>query len=296
VTGETGLGLLLASAVFLVALRLRPSLLEAVDRRFFREQYDARRTLRSLVERCRRIRGRGELARVVQHEVDRALHVDSLELLLLDESTGVLYSADGAVRPLAAASRLCRYVEFQSEPVCIDVSRPPAGRRARPEDWAAAAGQVARCLYDLGPDMIFMPHEADWNQTHVGVHHLTLKALRRLPADFACLVVETEFWGMMASPNLMVESPARDVADLVQALACHAGEIARNPYHLRLPAWMIDNVRRGSELVLGQGASAPSIAFATLYRLGRWSEGMLRPVIPSSACLGGGADLAQEIP
>jgi LmbE family N-acetylglucosaminyl deacetylase len=172
----------------------------------------------------------------------------------------------------------------------------PAGRRARPEDWAAAAGQVARCLYDLGPDMIFMPHEADWNQTHVGVHHLTLKALRRLPADFACLVVETEFWGMMASPNLMVESPARDVADLVQALACHAGEIARNPYHLRLPAWMIDNVRRGSELVLGQGASAPSIAFATLYRLGRWSEGMLRPVIPSSACLGGGADLAQEIP
>jgi hypothetical protein len=29
---------------------------------------------------------------------------------------------------------------------------------------------------------------------------------RRLPADFTCHVVETEFWGQMPTPNLMVES------------------------------------------------------------------------------------------
>jgi hypothetical protein len=52
--------------------------------------------------------------------------------------------------------------------------------------------------------------------------------------------------------------------------------VRRNPYHLLLPAWMQDNVRRGGELVLGQGGAAPEFTFATLYRLSRWSEGRLR--------------------
>ena len=47
----------------------------------------------------------------------------------------------------------------------------------------------------------------------------------------ACLVVETEFWGAMDAPNLMVESSAADVADLVAALSLHVGEVARNAYH-----------------------------------------------------------------
>ena len=72
----------------------------------------------------------------------------------------------------------------------------------------------------------------------------------------ACLAVETEFWGAMDAPNLMVESSAADVADLVAALSLHVGEVARNAYHLRLPAWMIDNVRRGAELVGGQNGAA----------------------------------------
>ena len=56
----------------------------------------------------------------------------------------------------------------------------------------------------------------------------------------------------MAEPNLLVESGVEDVADLVAALACHVGEVRRNPYHARLPAWMMDNVRRGAELVGGR--------------------------------------------
>lgn len=49
----------------------------------------------------------------------------------------------------------------------------------------------------------------------------------------------------------------------------------RNPYHLGLPAWMQDNVRRGGELVGGQGEAAPDFAFATLYRMRRWKAGRL---------------------
>jgi hypothetical protein len=57
---------------------------------------------------------------------------------------------------------------------------------------------------------------------------------------------------------------------------CHAGEVRRNPYHARLPAWMLDNVRRGAELVGGRGAKAPDFTFATIYRLRKWRGGKLQ--------------------
>jgi hypothetical protein len=73
----------------------------------------------------------------------------------------------------------------------------------------------------------------------------------------------------------MVESSVDDVADLVAGLSLHAGEVRRNPYHLRLPAWLQDNVRRGAELVGGEGSAAPDWPFATLYRLRHWKNGHL---------------------
>ena len=36
---------------------------------------------------------------------------------------------------------------------------------------------------------------------------------------------------------------------------------------------MIDNVRRGAELVGGQGGDAPNFTYATLYRQRLWSNG-----------------------
>ena len=53
---------------------------------------------------------------------------------------------------------------------------------------------------------MFFPHDTDWNSTHIGTHYLLARCARahRRPA-FACRVVETEFWGAMATPNLMVE-------------------------------------------------------------------------------------------
>ncbi len=71
----------------------------------------------------------------------------------------------------------------------------------------------------------------------------------------------------------MIESSVADAADLVAALSLHAGEVRRNPYHLRLPAWMVDNVRRGGELVGSQGGEPPPFTFATLYRLRQWRHG-----------------------
>ena len=102
-----------------------------------------------------------------------------------------------------------------------------------------------------------------------------MDALADMPSDFSCTVIETEFWGAMDDPNLMVEADAETLADLVAALSLHTGEVARNPYHLSLPAWMMDNVRRGGEVVGGQGGAVPDFTFATLYRLSRWENGKL---------------------
>ena len=84
----------------------------------------------------------------------------------------------------------------------------------------------------------------------------------------------------------MVENSQEEVADLVAALSHHKGEVTRNPFHLHLPAWMQDNVRRGAEVVGGQGGKAPDFDFATLYRVSRmengkiylpWEDGRLLP-------------------
>jgi LmbE family N-acetylglucosaminyl deacetylase len=148
-------------------------------------------------------------------------------------------------------------------------------RAENPAQWAKAAARIAEILTEHQPRVIFFPHDRDWNSAHIGTHHLVVAALESLDDSFNCWAVETEFWGAMDSPNLMVESSKEDVGDLLAALSFHVGEVRRNPYHVLMPAWLIDNVRRGSELVGGQGGKAPDFNFATLYRLRRWARGKL---------------------
>jgi LmbE family N-acetylglucosaminyl deacetylase len=157
-------------------------------------------------------------------------------------------------------------------------------RVKNPAGWRTAVSAIARILTEYRPRVIFLPHEADGHPTHIGVHFLVLDALIDLPPDFECFVVETEFWRQMTQPNLLVESGVADVADLVAALACHAGEVRRNPYHARLPAWLLDNVRR-AEMVKGQGGAAPDFTFGTIYRLRKWSRGRLAEVLKKGKCL-----------
>jgi LmbE family N-acetylglucosaminyl deacetylase len=168
-------------------------------------------------------------------------------------------------------------------------------RERNPPGWDAAVTAVADVLVTQQPDVVFFPHAADWNATHIGVHHLVVEAMRRLPG-LACRVVETEYWGAMAAPNLMVESTPADVADLVAALSLHVGEVARNAYHLRLPAWMMDNVRRGTELIGGQGATAPRFVFATLYRLRDWKDGDFYEVLDKGRVIAAEDSLEALIP
>jgi len=145
---------------------------------------------------------------------------------------------------------------------------------------------VVNVLKKYQPETIVMPHSKDWNSRHIATHFLVAEALEKMPADFSCTVVETEFWGAMDDPNLMVEANAEMLAELIAATSLHVEEVARNPYHLLLPAWMQDNVRRGGELVGGQGGAAPDYSFGILYRLRKWQGGEF------IACFEGGKNIA----
>lgn len=177
-------------------------------------------------------------------------------------------------RELQAA---CDYIGFDLlatapgglEEVDVDTRENEPGR------WAEIVKIITGILEKYRPRVIFFPHERDWNSTHIGTHFLVMDALKKMAAGFECYAVETEFWGAMDDPNLMVEVSAEELADLVTATTFHVGEVKRNPYHLLLPAWMMDNVRRGAELVGGQGRAAPDFTFAALYRLRKWNGSRL---------------------
>lgn len=161
----------------------------------------------------------------------------------------------------------------------------PHSRAYHPDQWATKVDALVPILRTYNPRLVLLPHEREANTTHMGSHLLVVDALRRLSLSFSCLVAETEFWSPMEAPNLMVETSPEMLGDLVSALSFHAGEIQRNPYHLRLPAWMQDNVRRGAEVVGKQGCMAPDFIFATLYRLRRWEQGHLTECLPEGRFL-----------
>ena len=188
---------------------------------------------------------------------------------------------------LREAKNCCDCIGFglvQTGPCGLENINPKT-RAQEPAQWSQSVNAIARILGEHRPRAILFPHDLDWNTTHVGTHLLVMDALQSLPSSFSCYTVETEFWGQNPSPNLMVELNPQQVADLITALTFHVGEVRRNPYHLSLPAWMIDNVRRGAELVGGQGRAAPDFTFATLYRLRRWSNGALENVYESGRYL-----------
>lgn len=172
----------------------------------------------------------------------------------------------------------CNYLGFglvQTAPHGLERVSPKT-READSAHWMACVKIIQGILLQHRPKVVVCPHDRDWNSTHIGTHFLVLDALKQMPADYECYLIETEFWGAMTDPNLMLEISSEDLADMIAATTFHAGEVSRNPYHLLLPAWMMDNVRRGSEVVGGQGGAAPDFTFAALYRLRKWSQGQPR--------------------
>ena len=137
--------------VMLVALLLaRRALLSAIDRRFFRDHYDSRQILVDLVERSQSLHSARDVTDLLVAEVDRALHLERIALLMLDDSGDALGDSQGRVRPLSLGGPLGTILSGSRAPLDVDLSsagsvlsRLPEGER----EWLADAG--ARLIVPL---------------------------------------------------------------------------------------------------------------------------------------------------
>jgi tRNA A-37 threonylcarbamoyl transferase component Bud32 len=125
------------------ALRYRKLLLDAIDRRFFREQFDARHILTLLVERIRSIRDSTSLAELVTREIDLALHLERISMLALDARSGLLIDPRNRTRRLDASSALTLMLSNESAPLLVDLDNPNSALRKLPEKdrgWLVESG------------------------------------------------------------------------------------------------------------------------------------------------------------
>ncbi|HXU46042.1 MAG TPA: protein kinase [Thermoanaerobaculia bacterium] len=132
----SGLGLLELGLVALFGVAmvlLRRGILDAVDRRFFREQYDARQILTELVQRIRTAASPEDLANLVLGGIDRALHLTSSALLLENRRSGVLEDPRGRARGIDLSSPLGLVAASAGEALDVDLEDPASQVARLPE-------------------------------------------------------------------------------------------------------------------------------------------------------------------
>ncbi len=129
------------------------------------------------------------------------------------------------------------------------------------------AERVFEVMSRIKPAIIFSPHAGDVHATHVETHFSVRTAIERYKKqDPRPLVwVQTEYWGALSEPNLLISYSREQVIRMGEALMAHVGENSRNPFHLRYPGWLMDQVRRGSEQVRGADAFSNSCQFGQIY-------------------------------
>ena len=152
----------------------------------------------------------------------------------------------------------------------------PQVAKSNSQLWRLNHALLKSVLEYTKPDVVLMPHAGDFHKTHKATHQLAVEVAVEYSNRIRgkrLLLLETEYWHPMEKPNLMVGITSADVATLIMAVAEHGGEVRRNPYHLRHPARMMDNVRRGSEVIKGEGASSEAFMFAELYRVSAITNG-----------------------
>lgn len=159
------------------------------------------------------------------------------------------------------------------------------------EDWTKKSKELKALIEKYRPQLILAPHLKDHHPTHIKTGKLLAKVLKT--SKLKCLVGWTEFWSDQEKPNCLIEVPMEIVARQMKALEFHKGEIARNPYHLRLPSWMMDNVRRGGEIINNVGAEVPGMPFGVIYRLQVFKNKKLTDAKLSTPFLSTFADLGQ---
>ena len=142
-SGPAGLLLTAIAVLGFAMLGLRRRTLAWIDRRFFREHYDAAQTLHALVEGSRNVADVAQLEELLLREVDRAFHLESGALLVRAPGADRLVSPSARCRPLAADSDLARLLAAEGSPLPVQLAGPDSVTRSLPREdrqWLADGG------------------------------------------------------------------------------------------------------------------------------------------------------------
>ncbi len=134
---------------------------------------------------------------------------------------------------------------------------------------------VVSAAVGVGAELVVSPHPADGHPAHEAAGRAVSAAGADLPG---CVWWAWGLWADLRAPNLYVPWGRDRLEELLAALACHAGELARNHYDDLLPARGRVAAILGSERVFGYGAPAASaLPYADLLTESRFENGAWRP-------------------
>jgi len=148
VTGSRGLSLGLLAVAGAGGMVARKHLLSALDRGFFREQFDARETLLHLVESARRASTLSELCETTAAAVAKAFHPQHA-CIFVAASDDAFHPQDADLQALPRSSALAQLVEGGDTPFVVGEGPDAAVTRLNVHERAWLASARARLLVPL---------------------------------------------------------------------------------------------------------------------------------------------------
>ena len=145
VSSGSGIYILLLVAT-IAAFRYRDRARQWLDERFFREEYDARKILMSLVSRIGFETDPADLATLVIHQLDEALHPEATAMLVSGIEDGRLVPVamlGRPIEPLGLESGTVTMLRWSDEPLDILLQDPRSPTRRLPTDdlaWLQKSG------------------------------------------------------------------------------------------------------------------------------------------------------------
>ena len=136
--------LALMGAAGLVSLKLRRRWLDALDRRYFREQYDSRQVVDGLVSGALAARDASDLEARIHAAIDRTLHAN-VALFVVNDGFGVLERPGTGGDAISLAAILPSLAVTDLVPMDVDTADPHSPlSRLPPEEkrWVAESGFV----------------------------------------------------------------------------------------------------------------------------------------------------------